>query len=165
MVLKGQAHKFGDDINTDYIISGKYKFKTLDMKELASHLMEDLDPQFSQKVRPGDILVAGKNFGCGSSREQAPLVIKSAGIPLVIARSFARIFFRNALNVGLFLLEADTESISGGDLLEVNLTTGIIRNLSRGSQTSAQPLPEFLVEIAREGGVVAYLRKYGQFKI
>ncbi|HPP12689.1 MAG TPA: 3-isopropylmalate dehydratase small subunit, partial [bacterium] len=163
--LKGQAHKFGDDINTDYIISGKYKFKTLDMKELASHLMEDLDPQFSQKVRPGDILVAGKNFGCGSSREQAPLVIKSAGIPLVTARSFARIFFRNALNVGLFLLEADTESISGGDLLEVNLTTGIIRNLSRGSQTSAQPLPEFLVEIAREGGVVAYLRKYGQFKI
>ncbi|MCM8768478.1 MAG: 3-isopropylmalate dehydratase small subunit [Candidatus Omnitrophica bacterium] len=165
MILKGKVHKFGDDINTDYIISGKYKFKTLDIKELASHLMEDIDPDFTKKVQPGDFIVAGRNFGCGSSREQAPLVIKEAGIPLVIAESFARIFFRNGLNIGLFLMEAETVRLNQGEFLEVNISTGQIHNLTSGITILAQPLPKFLVDIAQEGGVVAYLRKYGQFKL
>jgi len=165
MILQGRVHKFGDDINTDYIISGKYKFKTLDMNELVSHLMEDLDPDFSRKVKPGDILVAGKNFGCGSSREQAPLVIKHAGIPLVIAKSFARIFFRNALNIGLFLLEADTDAITDEDIVEADIARGIIKNITTGVEISASSLPQFLVDIAQAGGVVAYLRKHGRFNI
>ncbi len=165
MVLKGNAHKFGDDINTDYIISGKYKFKTLDMKELSTHLMEDIDPEFYKKVKPGDIMVAGSNFGCGSSREQAPLVIKFAGIPAVIAKSFARIFFRNALNVGVMLLEADTDQIEAGDQLVVDVEKGTIENLTRKVVIKTKPLPSFLVNIAQEGGVVEYLKKHGEFKI
>jgi len=165
MVLKGTAHVFGDDINTDYIISGKYKFKTLDMKELASHLMEDIDPGFASRVRPGDILVAGRNFGCGSSREQAPLVIKHAGIPAVIAKSFARIFYRNAMNIGLFLFEADTSGISSGDELEVEVETGLITNRAKGTRLTAAPIPQFLIRIAQEGGVVEYLRRHGGFHL
>lgn len=131
MLIRGKAHKFGDDINTDYIISGKYKFKSLDFNEMSKHLFEDLDPEFYKKITPGDIIVAGKNFGCGSSREQAPLVIKHAGISLVIAKSFARIFYRNSINVGLPLLEADTDQIDQGDELEVGLFNGKIFNKTK----------------------------------
>lgn len=165
MVLKGKAHVVGDDINTDYIISGKYKFKTLDMKELSSHLLEDIDPDFSKKVAPGDILVGGLNFGCGSSREQAPLVIGHAGIPVVIAKSFARIFYRNGINVGLVLLEADTSGIGNGDDLEVDLGAGVIRNLTAKTSVRSLPLPEFLLKIVREGGVVNYIKKHGSFSV
>ena len=165
MVLKGRAHKFGNDINTDYIISGKYKFKTLDMKELAAHLMEDIDPDFSRKIQPGDMIVAGENFGCGSSREQAPLVIKHAKISAVIAKSFARIFFRNGFNVGVILLEANTDKINGGDVLEVDAQKGIIRNVTSGCEIQANPIPAFLLDIVGEGGVVNYLRKHKGFQL
>ncbi|NQT94812.1 MAG: 3-isopropylmalate dehydratase, partial [Candidatus Omnitrophica bacterium] len=120
MKLKGKAHKFGNAINTDYIISGRYKFKIQDPKELAKHLMEDIRPDFYKSVKKGDLLVAGKNFGCGSSREQAPLAIKYAGISAVVAESFARIFFRNAINLGLLLIECNTKTIKEGDSLEVD---------------------------------------------
>ncbi|HDD64569.1 MAG TPA: 3-isopropylmalate dehydratase small subunit [Firmicutes bacterium] len=165
MVLRGKVHKFGDDINTDYIISGKYKFKTLNMDELAKHLMEDIDPDFYKKVEKGDIIVAGENFGCGSSREQAPLVIKHAGIPAVIAKSFARIFFRNGINIGLILLEADTDGIENGDIIEVDVKKGLIKNITKKSEINVKPLPDFLLEIMKEGGVVNYIKKYGKFRI
>lgn len=165
MILRGRAHVFGDDVNTDYIISGKYKFKTLDMKELATHLMEDIDPEFHSKVRPGDFIVAGRNFGCGSSREQAPLVIKAAGISAVLATSFARIFFRNAINKGLPVVECDTSGISPGDELEVDLEKGLVRNLSTGKEIGIKPLPGVMMDILKEGGLTEYLKRHGEFKL
>jgi 3-isopropylmalate/(R)-2-methylmalate dehydratase small subunit len=165
MILKGNAHKFGDDINTDYIISGKYKFKTLDMKELATHLMEDIDPDFYRKVKEGDFIVGGKNFGCGSSREQAPLVIKHAGISAVIAKSFARIFFRNAINIGLVLIEANTDNIETGDNLEIDVENGKVKDLTKKSDIKSSVLPEFMLEIIRTGGVVNYIKKNKEFKL
>jgi len=165
MVLRGRAHVFGDDINTDYIISGKYKFKTLDMKELARHCMEDIDPGFAERVRPGDFIVAGGNFGCGSSREQAPLVIKHAGVAAVLARSFARIFFRNAINKGLPVVECDTSGIQAGDELEVDLGRGRVTNLTRGTVVEITPLPAVMTDILKEGGLTAYLRKHGGFRL
>ena len=119
MKLTGKCHKFGNDVNTDYIISGRHKFKTLDMKELAKYVMEDLDPDFYSKVNAGDFIVAGTNFGCGSSREQAPLAIINANIGAVVAKSFARIFYRNCINTGLPLIECDTDQINAGDELEI----------------------------------------------
>jgi 3-isopropylmalate/(R)-2-methylmalate dehydratase small subunit len=165
MVLKGRAHVFGDHINTDYIISGKYKFKTLDMDELAGHLMEDIAPGFVERVQEGDFIVAGENFGCGSSREQAPLVIKHAGVGAVLARSFARIFFRNAVNKGLPVVECDTTGIEDGDELEVDLEGGRVVNLSKGKVLETRPLPEVMMDILREGGLVEYLKKRGGFEL
>ena len=167
MKVKGKTWKFGDDINTDIIISGKYKFKTLDMKELAKHAMEALDPKFSEKVKPGDLLVAGKNFGCGSSREHAPRVLKELGIGAVIAKSFARIFYRNAVNVGLPVVEAAeaAERIAEGSMVEVDLEKGLIRDLTEGKTYSFKPIPPALMEILREGGLTEYLRKAGDYKL
>lgn len=165
MVLRGRAHVYGDDLNTDYIISGKYKFKTLDMKELARHCMEDIDPEFAQRVRPGDFIVAGGNFGCGSSREQAPLVIKHAGVSAVLARSFARIFFRNAINKGLPVVECDTSGIRNGDELEVDLGKGRVTNITRGTAVDIVPLPEVMMDILREGGLTEYLKIHGGFRL
>ncbi|HOK55772.1 MAG TPA: 3-isopropylmalate dehydratase small subunit [bacterium] len=165
MVLKGKSHKFGDNINTDYIISGKYKFKTLDMDELAKHLMEDIEPEFYKKIRKGDFIVAGINFGCGSSREQAPLVIKHAGIPAVIAKSFARIFYRNGINNGLILIEGDTDKIENGDELEIYPIEGIIKNITKNIEIKTTKIPDFLIDIIKEGGVISYLKKYKKFKI
>ncbi|RLI15525.1 MAG: 3-isopropylmalate dehydratase small subunit [Candidatus Hecatellales archaeon] len=167
MKVKGKTWKFGDDINTDIIISGKYKFKTLDMKELAKHAMEALDPNFSKKVKPGDLMVAGKNFGCGSSREHAPRVLKELGIGAVIAKSFARIFYRNAVNVGLPVVEAPeaAERIAEGSMVEVDLEKGVIRDLTEGKTYSFKPIPSALMEILREGGLVEYLRKAGDYKL
>lgn len=163
MRLQGRAHKFGDDVNTDYIISGKYKFKTLDMNELARHLMEDLDPDFYQKIRPGDFIVAGANFGCGSSREQAPLAIKHARIGAVLAKSFARIFFRNAINTGLPVVECETDQIQAGDELVVDLVAGVIENRTRGTKIPVKPLPPVMLKILADGGLVAHFKKYGGF--
>jgi len=163
MILKGKSHKFGNDVNTDYIISGKYKFKTLDMNELAKHVMEDLDPDFYNKVTPGDFIVAGSNFGCGSSREQAPLAIKHAKIGAVIAKSFARIFFRNAINTGLPVIECDTDKINPGDELEVDLSRGIIKNLTSGEDLPIKPLPDVMIKILNDGGLVEHFKKYGTF--
>jgi len=165
MILRGKAHKFGDNINTDYIISGKYKFKTLDINELTRHLMEDLDPEFFLKIKPGDFIVAGSNFGCGSSREQAPLVIKQSKMAAVLAKSFARIFYRNSINIGLPVLECDTDQISPGDELAVELGKGMIRNLSRNQEFPFHPFPPFLLRILNDGGLVEHIRKHGNFSL
>jgi 3-isopropylmalate/(R)-2-methylmalate dehydratase small subunit len=165
MILKGKAHIFGDDVNTDYIISGKYKFKTLDMNELACHCMEDIDPEFTDKVQSGDFIVAGINFGCGSSREQAPLAIKHAGVGAVLARSFARIFFRNAINKGLPVVECDTSGIQAGDELEIDLETGKVTNLTREETLEVTPLPGVMMDILQQGGLADYLKKHGGFKL
>ncbi len=165
MILKGKSHKFGDDINTDYIISGRYKFKTLDMKELAKHIFEDIDPDFQRKLSPGDFIVGGNNFGCGSSREQAVLALKNAEIPVIIAKSFARIFYRNGINVGLILIEVDTDSILEGDILDINLKNGSIVNTTKNLTIAMKPVPEFFLNIIEEGGVINYLKKYGDFRI
>lgn len=163
MKLRGRAHKFGDDVNTDYIISGRYKFKTLDMSELAKHVMEDLDPNFYSKIQKGDMIVAGRNFGCGSSREQAPWAIIYAGIGAVLAKSFARIFYRNCINTGLPLIECDTDRIEQGDELEVDLGNGVIHNLTQGTEIPIKPLPKVMIKILSDGGLVEHFKKYGTF--
>jgi 3-isopropylmalate/(R)-2-methylmalate dehydratase small subunit len=165
MNIAGRAHRFGDDINTDYIISSKYKSASLDPRDLTRHLMEDIDPGFGQRVRPGDILVAGKNFGCGSSREGAPLVIKASGISVVVAPSFARIFFRNAINIGLPVFICDTAGISTGDELEFDLEAGSGRNRSTGEVITAAPLPRVMINIVRDGGLAAHIRRHGTFQV
>jgi 3-isopropylmalate/(R)-2-methylmalate dehydratase small subunit len=159
-VLRGRVHRYGDNVNTDVIIPARY-LTTSDVGELASHCMEDLDPEFVRKVRPGDIIVAGENFGCGSSREHAPVAIKGAGVSCVMARGFARIFFRNAVNVGLPVLvcpEAAAEA-KDGDQVEVDLARGRVENTTRGRTYQADPFPEFLREIIAAGGLTAYTRK------
>lgn len=163
MQFNGKAHKFGSDVNTDYIISGKYKFKTLDMKELAKHVMEDLDPDFYEKVTAGDFIVAGANFGCGSSREQAPLAIKFADVGAVLAKSFARIFYRNAINTGLPVVECDTDQIDPGDDLIVDLTAGVITNKTKGVTLPIKPLPDVMIKILNDGGLAPHFKKYGGF--
>lgn len=163
MNFVGKAHKFGNDVNTDYVISGKYKFKTLDMKELAKHVMEDLDPDFYNKVEKGDFIVAGTNFGCGSSREQAPWAVIYAGVSAVIAKSFARLFYRNAINCGLPLIECDTDQINPGDELEVDLENGVLYNRTSGKELKITPLPKVMLKILREGGLAAHFQKYGTF--
>ncbi len=165
MQLQGKAHCFGADVNTDYIISGKYKFKTLDMKELARHVMEDLDPDFASKVQPGDFVVAGRNFGCGSSREQAPLALLNAGVGAVLAPSFARIFYRNAINTGLPVVECDTAGIAAGDELLIDLENGVLKNLTRQADVPIKPLPAFMLKVLADGGLVAHFNKYGTFQI
>jgi 3-isopropylmalate/(R)-2-methylmalate dehydratase small subunit len=166
MKLSGKAHKFGDDINTDLIISGKYKFKSLDIKDMSTHLMEDVDPKFHSKITKGDYIVAGRNFGCGSSREQAPLVIKAAGISAVIAKSFARIFFRNAINVGLPLIECkDADKIETGDVLEVDLDKGVVYNKTKDMKLEVKPLPGVMIKILQDGGLAEHFKKYGGFNL
>ncbi len=166
MEFTGSAHKVGDDVNTDLIISGRYKFKTLDNKELAKHVLEDLDPGFYEKIQAGDFIVAGRNFGCGSSREQAPLAIKYAGISAVIAQSFARIFFRNAVNVGLPVIECTkADEISEGDKLELDIENGIIKNKTKDTIIKTKTIPSFMLDILNDGGLAAHFRKHGGFKI
>jgi 3-isopropylmalate/(R)-2-methylmalate dehydratase small subunit len=163
--MKGLAHRFGDDVNTDYIISGRHKFRTLDMDELACHVMEDLDPHFTKRLKKGDFIVAGKNFGCGSSREQAPLALKCAGVAAVLAESFARIYFRNSINNGLPALVCDTSGIDDGDTLEVDLATGIITNVTKGCEIESHPLPRVMLDILSEGGLVEYMKKHGRLSL
>ena len=134
MILKGFAHIFGDDINTDYIISGRWKFKVQDPYELAKHVMEDIKPDFYKKIKKGDFIIAGRNFGCGSSREQAPMAIKYAGISAVLSKSFARIFYRNCYNLGLPAVEIETDGIDDGDELELDLEAGILRNKTKNQE-------------------------------
>jgi 3-isopropylmalate/(R)-2-methylmalate dehydratase small subunit len=166
MDLKGKAILLGDNINTDFIISGRYKFSITDIKELSKHIMEDIDPDFPKKIVPGaSMIVAGKNFGMGSSREQAPLVIKGAGLTCVIAQSFARIFFRNAFNIGLALVEADTSRIREGDELSIDLDKGVVLNLFRKEEYAVTPFPAFMQEFLKEDGIVNYLKKHGELKV
>ena len=161
MQVKGKAIKLGDGINTDFIISGRYKFSITDIKELSKHIMEDIDPDFPAKITPGDsIIVAGSNFGLGSSREQAPLVIQKAGIVAVVAKSFARIFYRNSFNIGLLLVETDTDKIKEGDRLEIDLEKASLRNVTRNTQLRIDSLPQAMKELLSQGGVVNYFKKH-----
>ena len=163
--MKGKAHVYDvDNIDTDRIIPGKYT-KTLDMSVLAEHCLEDLDENFNSKVTKGDILVAGENFGCGSSREQAPVAIKVAGIYAVIAKSFARIFYRNAINVGLPILEIADHSISPGIELDIDLQSGIVKDLASRKVYQSAKMPKVMIDILEEGGLVSYLSKYGDYKL
>ena len=159
MKLKGKVHKFGADVNTDVIIPARY-LNISQPEELAKHCMEDIDPEFLARVAPGDIIVAATNFGCGSSREHAPLAIKACGISCIIAQSFARIFFRNAINIGLPLLEcAEAVSETGaGDILEVQLSSGEIKNISRNKKFIANRYPEFMMGIINAGGLIEYTK-------
>ena len=154
-----KAHKYGNDVDTDVIIPARY-LNTSAPEELAAHCMEDIDPMFAGRVRHGDIIVAGRNFGCGSSREHAPLAIKASGISCVVAESFARIFYRNALNIGLPILEcpAAANSISAGDEVSVNLGTGEIVDITTGRTFRAEPFPPFMMELIAAGGLAAYLK-------
>lgn len=161
--LRGRAHAYGDDIDTDRIIPGKYT-KTLDLSHLADHVLEDLDPDFRTRVAVGDILVAGGNFGCGSSREQAPLALKAAGVSAVVAGSFARIFYRNAINIGLPLLEIGPHAIASGSTLEIDLLAGTVRDLDAGIDYRAGALPAVMLAILRAGGLVPYLREHGDYR-
>lgn len=158
MIFSGKTWKFGADIDTDAIIPARY-LNTSKPEELAKHCMEDADPTFAGKVSAGDIIVAGKNFGCGSSREHAPIAIKAAGVSCVIAPTFARIFYRNSINIGLPILECPeaAEGISEGDQVEVNTYTGLITNLTTKAQFQAAPFPEFMQQIIRAGGLMGYV--------
>ena len=160
MSLKGKVHKYGANIDTDAIVPARH-LNLSEPRELAQHCMEDIDSEFLTRVESGDIIVADTNFGCGSSREHAPLAIKAAGISCVVAKSFARIFFRNAINIGLPLL-ASVEAVDGteaGDILEVDLTAGEIKNITRGKTFVAEPYPDFMMEIINTGGLVEHTRK------
>ncbi|MDP2906118.1 MAG: 3-isopropylmalate dehydratase small subunit [Candidatus Omnitrophota bacterium] len=157
MIIKGRVHKLGDDINTDDIISAKYLVST-DPKELGAHCLESIKPGFLKSVKPGDIIVAGRNFGCGSSREHAPLAVKGCGIHAVVAESFAAIFFRNSINIGLPFVESpDAKKINEGDELEIDLAAGAVKNLTQGSVYKTQPFPDFLQDIVLDGGLMNWL--------
>ena len=159
-MLKGKVHKYGADVNTDVIIPARYLMLD-DPDELAQHCMEDIDEDFLKKVKAGDIMMATTNFGCGSSREHAPLAIKASGVSCIIAISFARIFFRNAINIGLPLLECDeaVEKTKDGDILEVDLSNGRIKNLTKGMTFTAKPYPDFMAELISAGGLIEYTKK------
>ena len=155
----GRVHKYGDNVDTDVIIPARY-LNTSDPKELAAHCMEDIDLDFAKKVQEGDIIVANRNFGCGSSREHAPIAIKESGISCVIASTFARIFYRNAINIGLPILECEqaVKSIEAGDKLEVNFDTGVIKNLTKNEQYQGEAFPEFMQKIINSNGLVGYIK-------
>ena len=155
---------YGDNIDTDRIIPGKYT-KTLDMSTLANHVLEDLDPTFKTKVKKGDVLVAGENFGCGSSREQAPIAIKQCGVSVVVADYFARIFFRNAINIGLPVLEIGPHDIEPGDEVEVSVINGKVVNKTKNKTYNATKMPQVMIDILKGGGLVEYLKKNGNYKV
>jgi 3-isopropylmalate/(R)-2-methylmalate dehydratase small subunit len=159
--MPNYAHrlKMENDINTDYIISGRYKFKIQDQKELARHIFEDLEPDFHKKIKPGDFLVAGENFGCGSSREQAPAALKASGLAAVLAKSYARIFYRNAFNVGLCVVECETKFIDDLDVVELHLDGNIVKNLTKGLNIEIKPIPKIMREFLKKGGVIEYLKE------
>ena len=159
-MLKGKVHKYGANVDTDVIIPARYLYLS-ESAELAEHCMEDIDQDFLKRVQPGDIIMATTNFGCGSSREHAPLAIKESGISCVIAKSFARIFFRNAINTGLPLLECDeaVAQTEAGDILEVDLSSGQIKNLTNGITFTAEPYPDFMAELISVGGLIEYTKK------
>ena len=164
-MLTGKAFKFGDNISTDHITPGRLAHLRSNLPELAKHALEDADPTFASRVKEGDFIVAGANFGLGSSREHAPLVIKLAGVRAILAKSVARIFFRNAINLGLPVLICDTALISDGDELEVDLKAGIVKDITNGNQLTSGKIPEVMLHILEEGGLTPYIQKYGDFKL
>ncbi len=164
-MLKGRAFKFGDSISTDHIIPGRYAHLRSNLPELAKHVLEDADTTFAEKVKPGDFVVGGSNFGLGSSREHAPLVIKMAGISAILAKSVARIFFRNAINLGLPVLICDTDKIIDGDELEVDLAAGKVKDITSGAELTFGKIPDVMLAILDEGGLIPYIQKHGDFKL
>ena len=164
-MLRGKAFKFGDGISTDHIIPGRYASLRSNLDELVKHVLEDADPTFVSRVREGDFIVAGNNFGLGSSREHAPLVIKMAGVSAILAKSVARIFFRNAINLGLPVLICDTDSIDDGDELEIDLSAGTVRDVTNGQKLTIGKIPKVMLRILNEGGLIPYIKKHGDLKL
>ena len=163
MALRGKAWKFGDGISTDHIAPGRYFHLRSNLPELAKHVLEDADPTFASRVEAGDFIVAGRNFGLGSSREHAPLIIKMAGVSAILAKSVARIFFRNAINLGLPVLICDTDKINDGDELEIDLSAGVVRDITSGRQLTFGRIPEVMLGILDEGGLMPYIQQHGDF--
>ena len=164
-MLKGKAWKFPDNISTDHIAPGRLFHLRSNLPEFAKHVLEDADPEFASKVQKGDFVVAGSNFGLGSSREHAPQIIKLSGVSAVIAKSFARIFYRNAINIGLLLLECDTDGIDAQDELEVDVREGVIKNLTQNTEIKFKPLPEVMIKLQQDGGLIEHIKKHGDFKL
>jgi 3-isopropylmalate/(R)-2-methylmalate dehydratase small subunit len=164
-MFKGRAFKFGDGISTDQIIPGRFAHLRSNLPELTKHAMEDADPTFVSRVSPGDFIVAGANFGLGSSREHAPLVIKMVGVRAILAKSVARIFFRNAINLGLPVLICDTDKINDGDELEIDLKAGVILDITSGMRLGFGKIPQIMLHILDDGGLLAYLEKHGDFRL
>jgi len=164
MILRGKAWTFGDNISTDQIIPGRFFHLRSDLNELAKHVFADIAPGFHQKAQEGDIIIGGQNFGLGSSREHAPIVIKLAGISAVVAKSFARIFYRNAINIGLAAIICDVDGIEQGDELEVRVDDGLLVDRTKGVEKSFAPLPEIMQDILERGGLVNYIKKQGRFR-
>lgn len=164
-MLKGKAWKFPDNISTDHIAPGRLFHLRSNLPEFAKHVLEDADPEFASKVQKGDFVVAGSNFGLGSSREHAPQIIKLSGVSAVIAKSFARIFYRNAINIGLLLLECDTDGIDAQDELEVDVRAGVVKNLTKNTEIKFKPLPEVMIKLQQDGGLIEHIKKHGDFKL
>ena len=163
--MKGRAFKFGDNISTDHIAPGRLFHLRSNLEEFAKHVLEDADPNFATQMKKDDFVVAGNNFGLGSSREHAPQIIKISGVSAVLAKSFARIFYRNAINIGLLAIECDTDAIDAGDELELNIEQGYINNLTKGVMISIEPLPPVMIKMLEDGGLVQHIKKNGDFKL
>lgn len=163
--MSPKAFKFGDNISTDHIAPGRLFHLRSDLQEFAKHVLEDADPNFASTMQKGDFVVAGNNFGLGSSREHAPQIIKIAGVQAVLAKSFARIFYRNAINIGLLAIECDTDSIDAGDELELDVKNGIIKNITKSQDIKFAPLPDVMIKLLADGGLVEHVKKYGDFNL
>jgi len=164
-VKKGKAFKFGDDISTDHIAPGRLFHLRSNLEEFSKHVLEDADPEFASKMQKGDFVVAGNNFGLGSSREHAPQIIKIAGVGAVIAKSFARIFYRNAINIGLLLIECDTDKIDAGDELELDVKSGVLKDVTKNIEIQITPLPDVMIKLLADGGLIEHLKKHGDFQL
>lgn len=164
-IKKGKAFKFGDNISTDHIAPGRLFHLRNDLVEFSKHVLEDADETFASRVQKGDFVVAGNNFGLGSSREHAPQIIKIAGVGAVIAKSFARIFYRNAINIGLLAIECDTDKIDAGDELELDIKQGVLKDLTKNIELKITPLPDVMIKLLADGGLVEHLNKNGDFKL
>lgn len=164
-IKRGKAFKFGDGISTDHIAPGRLFHLRSNLEEFSKHLLEDADPEFASKMQKGDFVVAGNNFGLGSSREHAPQIIKIAGVGAVIAKSFARIFYRNAINIGLLLIECDTDKIDAGDELELDVKNGILKDVTKNVEIKITPLPDVMIKLLGDGGLIEHLKKHGDFSL
>ena len=164
-VLQGKAFKFGDNISTDHIAPGRLFHLRSNLPELAKHVLEDADPEFASKMNKGDFVVGGNNFGLGSSREHAPQIIKIAGVGAVLAKSFARIFYRNSINIGLLLIECDTDKINAGDELEIDIKQGYVYNKTQDIKLPFPPLPDVMIKLLNEGGLIEHIKKHGDFDL
>lgn len=164
-IKKGKAFKFGDGISTDHIAPGRLFHLRSNLEEFSKHVLEDADPDFAKNMKKGDFVVAGNNFGLGSSREHAPQIIKIAGVGAVIAKSFARIFYRNAINIGLLLIECDTDKIDAGDELELDVQKGILKDLTKNIEIKIMPLPDVMIKLLNDGGLIEHIKKNGDFSL